>query len=574
MADRPDPTTVTWSTPECPFSIECSSRVLDDIRLSANDAFFSLPRGGAEIGGILLGAWREGQLTISDCAALDCEHAMGPSFTLSLKDEARMQELIQAAMAAGGLPVGWYHSHTRTGVMLSDSDLTIHNRFFPQSWQVALVVKPHTLEPMRCGFFFRGSGGIIHSSASYKEFLIDPVPMHQVPRAVVVEMPAQPPAAGPIVDLRAEPDPPPPTAPIVEIHAEPEPPPVVPIVEIHAEPEPPPVVPIVEIHAEPEPPPIAPVVGIHAEPEPEPIAPVVGIHAEPEPEPIAPFVEVHAEMEPDPEPEPEPQPRESEVEPEPAPRAAPPVPAPVRLPSMFEPPSETAPGKSRGWLKMLLAVVLAAGLGAGVMFFAVRDAWHAAPAPPRPAAPAPAPTPAPAPAPTPVPVPVKIVDPAATIGLNTVDAAGQLQIRWDATSTPVRSATTASLEIGDGDSPRRVVPLAVPQLASGVFTYQRRNERVDLTLVLGQPHGTSLRQATSFLGPKPPAPPAPPKPAAPAPPPNNRERDEAVRVAAGWRSQLEAERERSRQLEKDLATARAQLRQQQLRRLANQAPGR
>ena len=519
MADQPDPATVTWSTPECPFSIECSSRVLDDIRLSANDAFFSLPRGGAEIGGILLGAWHEGQLTITDCAALDCEHAMGPSFTLSLKDEARMQELIQAAMAAGGLPVGWYHSHTRTGVMLSDSDLTIHNRFFPQAWQVALVVKPHTHEPMRCGFFFRGSGGIIHSSASYKEFLIDPVPMHQVPRAVVVEMPAQPPAAGPIVDLRAEPDPPPPAAPTIEIHAEPEPPPIAPIVEIHTEPEPEPIAPIVEIHAEPE--------------------------LRPEPEP-APAVEA--------------QPRKSEVAPEPAP-------APVRLPSMFEPPSEPAPAHSRGWLKMLAAVVLAAGLGAGAMFFAVRDAWHAAPAPPRAAAP----IPAPAPAPIPAPAPVRIVDPAATIGLNTVDAAGQLQIRWDANSNPVRSATTASLEIGDGDSPRRVVPLAVPQLASGVFTYQRRNERVDLTLVLGQPGGASLRQATSFLGPKPPA---PPKPVAPAPPPNNRERDEALRLAAGWRSQLEAERERSRQLEKDLAATRAQLRQQQLRRLSNQAPGR
>jgi hypothetical protein len=230
---------------------------------------------------------------------------------------------------------------------------------------------------------------------------------------------------------------------------------------------------------------------------------------------------------------------------------------------MFEPQSEPAPRESRGWLKILVAVVLAAGAGAGVTFFAVRDAWHAAPAPPRPAPPAAAPAPAPA--------PVKIVDPASTIGLNTVDAAGQLQIRWDANSLPVRSATTASIEIGDGDSPRSVVPLAVPQLASGVFTYQRRNQRVDLTLVLGEPGGASLRQATSFLGPKPPA---PPKPAAPAPPPNNRERDEAVRLAAGWRSQLEAERERSRQLEKDLAATRAQLRQQQLRRLGNQAPGR
>src|SRR5208283_1469208 len=182
MAAQPDRTTVTWSATECPFSIDCSTRVLDDIRLAANDAFFSLPRGGAEIGGILLGRWQEGRLAILDCVALDCEHAMGPSFTLSLKDETKLQELIGAAKASGiGLPVGWYHSHTRTGVLLTDSDLTIHNRFFPEPWQVALVVRPQTSEPMRGGFFFRGPGGIIHSSASYREFSIEPVPMRQVP---------------------------------------------------------------------------------------------------------------------------------------------------------------------------------------------------------------------------------------------------------------------------------------------------------------------------------------------------------------------------------------------------------
>ena len=44
-----------WSTANCPFAIEYSRRVLDDIRLAVVDAFFSLPRGGAEIGGVLLG---------------------------------------------------------------------------------------------------------------------------------------------------------------------------------------------------------------------------------------------------------------------------------------------------------------------------------------------------------------------------------------------------------------------------------------------------------------------------------------------------------------------------------------
>ena len=477
MATQPDHATVTWSTPECPFSIECSSRVLDDIRLAVTDAFFSLPRGGAEIGGILLGDWQEGRLTISHYAALDCEHALGPSFTLSLGDETRLQELIRAASGAGaGMVVGWYHSHTRTGVLLSDSDLTIHNRFFPEPWQVALVVKPHTFEPMRAGFFFRGHGGIIHCSASYREFPIEPVPMQQVPRAVPMEPPAQPPyrpaAAATIVDVRAEPDTPPsPAAAVVNVQAEPEAPPA-------------PAPPVVEIRAEPV--------------------------AEPTPAATA---------------------ASQASVPEAASEAAPAAPAQLPIPSMFEHRQE----RSWAWLKVLLAVGLV--LAAGVAAYVERDAWYpAAPslshrAPPE--------------------------STAASIGLNTVDEAGQLQIRWAPNSTPVRTATGASLEIADGDPPLNIVPLDVQHLASGVFTYGRRNGRVDVTLVLDQPGGAKVRQITSFLGQKPPAPAMAANPAQPSVAQQNKDREEQLRLIAGLRAQLNAEIENNRKLEKQLATARA-----------------
>ena len=36
--------------------------------------------------------------------------------------------------------MGWYHSHTRSEIFLSDADLEIHNRYFPEPWQVALVL--------------------------------------------------------------------------------------------------------------------------------------------------------------------------------------------------------------------------------------------------------------------------------------------------------------------------------------------------------------------------------------------------------------------------------------------------
>ena len=38
--------------------------------------------------------------------------------------------------------VGWYHSHPRFGIFLSQYDVFIHSNFFAEQWQVAYVVDP------------------------------------------------------------------------------------------------------------------------------------------------------------------------------------------------------------------------------------------------------------------------------------------------------------------------------------------------------------------------------------------------------------------------------------------------
>src|SRR5436309_2649013 len=110
----------TWAVEQCSFTIEYSPRLLDDIRLAVVDAFFSLPRGGAEIGGILLGRHTSRRVTITDYVPLDCEHASGPSFVLSPNDHAKLADMMAAARGnpGGTQPVGWYHSHTRSEIHL------------------------------------------------------------------------------------------------------------------------------------------------------------------------------------------------------------------------------------------------------------------------------------------------------------------------------------------------------------------------------------------------------------------------------------------------------------------------
>jgi len=237
MADlATDDLQVTWEGPQCPFSIEYSVRVLDDIRMAVVDAFFSLPRGGAEVGGILLGTHDGGRVTVSSYQPIDCEHATGPSFTLSKNDEAKLRD--QLAPVRDQV-VGWYHSHTRSQIFLSEADLDLHTRFFPEPWQIALVMKPHAFQPMRMGFFFRERDGSMHTSDAYQEMLLEPLPMQHVPSGEgrFQPTPAVPyregtenrGPAGPIIDLAiqgATPVPEPPPGRPVLVKA-PAPPPVI-----------------------------------------------------------------------------------------------------------------------------------------------------------------------------------------------------------------------------------------------------------------------------------------------------------------------------------------------------------
>ncbi|UCH95796.1 MAG: Mov34/MPN/PAD-1 family protein [Candidatus Aminicenantes bacterium] len=59
------------------------------------------------------------------------------------------------------LIVGWYHTHPRFGIFLSEQDLFIHKNFFNNPWQVAFVVDPIFEDE---GFFawYNGEPTLIH----------------------------------------------------------------------------------------------------------------------------------------------------------------------------------------------------------------------------------------------------------------------------------------------------------------------------------------------------------------------------------------------------------------------------
>ncbi|MGH9659324.1 MAG: hypothetical protein ACRD96_12325, partial [Bryobacteraceae bacterium] len=107
--------------------------MLEPIRRSVVDAFFAIPRGGLEVGGVLFGRRDGDTVRIEAYREVECEHAAGPGFTLSARDEARLAACLRDSPLQ---PVGWYRSRTRSPLGIGEADVATHDRHFPAPWQV------------------------------------------------------------------------------------------------------------------------------------------------------------------------------------------------------------------------------------------------------------------------------------------------------------------------------------------------------------------------------------------------------------------------------------------------------
>ena len=192
----------TWKVPGKPLTIHVDFDVIDSILMEVMQGYSSMPRRGAEVGGILLGSVKRGEqpvVRIVDFEPVPCEHARGPSFILSEADRVRFEETLEKWRPGRHerfYAVGMYRSHTREGLALTPDDLVLFAEHFPEPTDLILLVKPFASKPSVGGFFFREEGRI-RAEASYLEF-----PFHRkslggaAPPAELPEPPPEP-AAGP-----------------------------------------------------------------------------------------------------------------------------------------------------------------------------------------------------------------------------------------------------------------------------------------------------------------------------------------------------------------------------------------
>lgn len=115
-----------------------------------------------EVGGVLVGQWcadeQTGEQFIVVKHVLPARHTRQGSVYLTFTQDTLVDLHDQIDKRFEGEKiVGWFHTHPRMGVFLSHYDTFLHHNFFPEPWQVALVVEPFSSV---AGFFIRQENGI------------------------------------------------------------------------------------------------------------------------------------------------------------------------------------------------------------------------------------------------------------------------------------------------------------------------------------------------------------------------------------------------------------------------------
>jgi proteasome lid subunit RPN8/RPN11 len=116
-----------------------------------------------EVGGILVGDWCAdvvtGQQFIVVESSLPARFTrQGASFLTFTQDSLVDFHTVLDEKYPDKQIIGWYHTHPRMGVFLSHYDTWLHHHFFPEPWQVALVIEPLSSSG---GFFIRQADGLL-----------------------------------------------------------------------------------------------------------------------------------------------------------------------------------------------------------------------------------------------------------------------------------------------------------------------------------------------------------------------------------------------------------------------------
>lgn len=181
-----------------PLQVRLAGRAMAGIRDDVVRALASVPKRGAETGGLLTGQRVDGTIWVEGFVPVPCEHRFGPSYRLSEKD---LSVLTETAAKQGSRLVGFYRS--RIGGAPDASDIEDARRVLPDA-VCGLVVAPEGVTAQQASLFLLSGERWIKTPPATFPFqgTLDAPPLSEPapPPVPTVAPPAVPTVAAPAPD--------------------------------------------------------------------------------------------------------------------------------------------------------------------------------------------------------------------------------------------------------------------------------------------------------------------------------------------------------------------------------------
>lgn len=174
-----------WKDPGLPVAVDFAPETMEQIRRLGVDGLMSLRRVGVGVGGLLLGKYEGGRVTVLGVAEIACAHTFGPSFRLT-------PEEIVAAFALGKATdgervVGFFCAKPRGTTEPGEEDRKLFDLFCPEAWQAMLLICPNSNGPSAGAVYARGRGGALAGGTRLPIEKSDAVAVAVEPVAVEIE---------------------------------------------------------------------------------------------------------------------------------------------------------------------------------------------------------------------------------------------------------------------------------------------------------------------------------------------------------------------------------------------------
>lgn len=175
VLEKPLKNAQRWNSPHDGDGLETSVSVFLNRAAYIRVSVHSYNSDSVEVGGVMIGEWcvdeETGEQFVIVKHALPARHTLQGSVYLTFTQDSLVDLHDQIEKRyQGERIVGWYHTHPRMGIFLSHYDTWLHKNFFPEPWQVALVIEPHS---SLGGFFIRQPDGDLDPNRYFGFYEVD-----------------------------------------------------------------------------------------------------------------------------------------------------------------------------------------------------------------------------------------------------------------------------------------------------------------------------------------------------------------------------------------------------------------